>query len=94
MMQTYHQSSQGSSDDSPSSHSIQVIHHVFNIVLKVFTADRFLFQNGWNTCITTISTCELDSIYKYVGVICRSMQKINTGQLLRVLQDYKGWSLW
>ena len=41
MMQMYHQSSQGSSENSPSSHSIQVIHHVFNNVLEVYATDRF-----------------------------------------------------
>ena len=40
MMQTYHQSVQESSEDSPSSNSIQVIHHVFNNVLQVYPTDR------------------------------------------------------
>ena len=35
-MQPYQQSSQGSSEDSPSSNLIQVIHHVLNI----FPTDR------------------------------------------------------
>ena len=41
MIQTYHLSSQGSSEDSPSSHPIQLIHHVFNNVMEVFATDRF-----------------------------------------------------
>ena len=41
MMQHYQQSSKGSSEDSPSSNSIQVNHHVFNNVLDVYATDRF-----------------------------------------------------
>ena len=40
LMQTYHQSSQESSEDPPSSNSIQVIHHVFINVLNIFPTDR------------------------------------------------------
>ena len=40
MMQPYPQSSQGSSEDSPSSNSIQVIHHALNNVLGLFAVDR------------------------------------------------------
>ena len=40
MMKSYCQSSQGSSEDSPSSNSIQVIQHVFNNVLEILPDDR------------------------------------------------------
>ena len=40
MMQTFQESIQESSEDSPSSNSIQVIHHVFNNVLEIFPVDR------------------------------------------------------
>ena len=40
IIRTYHQSSQGSIDNSLSSHSIQVIHYVFNNVLEVYASDR------------------------------------------------------
>ena len=40
MMQTYHQSIPESSDDSLSSNTIQVIHHVLIHVLKLIAVDR------------------------------------------------------
>ena len=41
MMQTYRLRSQGSSEDSPSSNSIQVIHHGYNYVMEVYATDKF-----------------------------------------------------
>ena len=43
MMQTYHQSIQESSEDSPSSNSIQVLHHVLKNVLRITTDERVSF---------------------------------------------------
>ena len=43
MMQTYQQSSQGSSEKSPNSHSKEVLHHVLKNVLKTTTDDRVSF---------------------------------------------------
>ena len=40
MMKTFQESIQESSEDSPSSNSIQVIHHVFNNVLEIIAVDR------------------------------------------------------
>ena len=42
-MQTYHQSVQESSEDSPSSNSIQVLHHVLKNVLRITTDERVSF---------------------------------------------------
>ena len=44
MMQTYHQSIQESSEDSPSSNSIQVIHDDSNNVFQVYPTDRASVQ--------------------------------------------------
>ena len=49
-MQTFHQSIQESSVDSPSSNSIQVIHHVFNNVLEIIEVDRTSVPN-WMECM-------------------------------------------
>ena len=43
MTQPCQQSSQGSSGKSPSSHSMQVLHHVLKNVLKITTDDRVSF---------------------------------------------------
>ena len=43
MMQTFQESIQVSSEDSPSSNSIQVIHHFFNNVLKIIEVERASF---------------------------------------------------
>ena len=40
MMQPYQESIQESSEDSPSSNSIQVIHHGFNYVVKTIEVER------------------------------------------------------
>ena len=44
MMQTYHQSIQESSEDSPSSNSIQAMHHVLNNVSRITTDERVSFS--------------------------------------------------
>ena len=44
MMQTYHQSSQGSSDKSPNSHSKQLLHHVLKNILKIDQDERVSFS--------------------------------------------------
>ena len=44
MMQTYHQSIQESSGDSPSSNPFQVIHHVLKNVLGLFADERVSFS--------------------------------------------------
>ena len=44
MMQPFQQSSQRSSEKSPSFHSVQVLHHVLNNVLKITTDDRVSFS--------------------------------------------------
>ena len=43
IMQPYQPSSQGFSEESPSSHSKQVLHHILNNVLKITTDDRVSF---------------------------------------------------
>ena len=44
MMQPYQQSSQGSSEKSPSSHSKQLLHHVLKNVLRITTDERVSFS--------------------------------------------------
>ena len=44
MMPTYHQSSQGSSERSPNSHSKQALHHVLKNILKIDQDERVSFS--------------------------------------------------
>ena len=44
MMQTYQQSSQGSSEKSPSSQSKQLLHHVLKNVLRITTDESVSFS--------------------------------------------------
>ena len=44
MMQTYHQSSQGSSEKSPNSHSKQLHHHALKNVLNINQDERVSFS--------------------------------------------------
>ena len=46
MMQTYQQSSQGSSEKSPTSHSTQLLHHGLKIVLRITTDERVSFSKS------------------------------------------------
>ena len=58
MNQPYQQSSQGSSEKSPSSHSKQVLHHVLKNVLKITTDDRVSFPK-WKECMDYHNNNEL-----------------------------------
>ena len=58
MMQSYHQSIQESSEDSPSSNPIQLLHHV--LVLKITTDERVSFSKWYqyNGYYNTQDICE------------------------------------
>ena len=72
MMQTYHQSIQESSEDSPSSNSIHVIHHVLKIVLRITTDERVSFTKSmqYHGYLIIQNICEgvpyiLEDFHKY-----------------------------
>ena len=55
MMQPYQQSSQGSGEELPKSHSKQLLHHGVKNVLRITTDERVSFSNGMNTMAIPIS---------------------------------------
>ena len=60
MMQTYQQSIQESSEDSPSFNPFQVIHHVLKNVLGLFVDERVSFSNwmDYNDYLYIHEPCE------------------------------------
>ena len=77
MMQTYHQSIQESSENSPSSNSFQVIHHVLKNVLWIKADERVSFSKWmeYNGYPNIHELCE--------GLPCR----------LKVLHEYSDYIL-
>ena len=63
MMQPCQQSSQGSSEKSPSSHSKQLLHHVLKNVLNINTDDRVSFPK-WMKYMH----------YHYINELCYDLQ--------------------
>ena len=60
MMQPYQQSSEGSSEKSPSSHSKYLLHHVLKNVLRITTDERVSFSKWmeYNHCHNIQELCE------------------------------------
>ena len=76
MMQTYHQSSQGSSEKSPNSCSKQLLHHVLKNILKIDQDESVSFSKWmeYNAFHQIHELChdlqfELKHIHNYSGYI-------------------------
>ena len=95
MMQTYQQSSQGSSEKSPNSHSKQLLHHVLKNILSIDQDERVPFSKWreyhWVYHIHELRhnlQFKLDHIHDYNDYIVNGQHcalKVSTMNKLRLL---------
>ena len=100
MMQPYQQSSQESSEKSPSSHSKQLLHHVLKIVLRITTDERVPFSKWmeYNGYPNIHELCEglpyrLKDLHEYSDYIMNGQYNALKSSTMNTVKLFISWML-